>query len=108
MTAKPLPFFKTKLRDVAKQLFLENGWRLPQGLWTEPRDPRIHAGRAAAGQRGGIDPSKSKPRSTNAGIFSAALMPLPLRWRSAGSSREGDRRGYVAVTVGGQRFSSPA
>ncbi|HST36339.1 MAG TPA: relaxase/mobilization nuclease domain-containing protein [Allosphingosinicella sp.] len=26
MTAKHLPFFKSKLREVARQLFLENGW----------------------------------------------------------------------------------
>lgn len=32
MTAKPLPFFKTKLREIAKQLYIENGWELPKGF----------------------------------------------------------------------------
>jgi len=41
MSAKPLPFFKSKLRDVAKQLFIENGWELPKGFESrEQRDPR--------------------------------------------------------------------
>src|SRR3546814_12700370 len=41
MTAKPLPFFKTKLRDIAKELYLENGWKMPEGFRDSSlRDPR--------------------------------------------------------------------
>lgn len=32
MTAINLPFFKTKLNNMAKALFLEHGWRLPEGF----------------------------------------------------------------------------
>ena len=32
MTARPLPFFKTKLREVSKGLYLEHGWQMPRGL----------------------------------------------------------------------------
>src|SRR3546814_11029161 len=41
MTAKPLPFFKTKLRDIAKELYLGNGWKMPEGFRDSSlRDPR--------------------------------------------------------------------
>ncbi len=32
MTAKNLPFFKTRLSEVSKELYLENGWDLPKGF----------------------------------------------------------------------------
>lgn len=32
MKARPLPFFKNKLREVSKSIYLENGWRMPMGL----------------------------------------------------------------------------
>ncbi|WP_207209833.1 relaxase/mobilization nuclease domain-containing protein [Tropicimonas sp. IMCC6043] len=41
MTAINLPFYKTRLKEVSKDLFLEHGWRLPDGLRDrENRDPR--------------------------------------------------------------------
>jgi hypothetical protein len=40
MTAEPLAFFKTKLRDISKQLDLEHGWQMPKGLMdSKARDP---------------------------------------------------------------------
>lgn len=32
MTAKQMSFFKTKLADLSRQLYLENGWALPKGF----------------------------------------------------------------------------
>lgn len=32
MTAKNLPFYKTRLSEVSKELYLENGWDLPKGF----------------------------------------------------------------------------
>jgi hypothetical protein len=41
MTAKQLSFFKTKLREVSKELYLDNGWKMPAGLMdAHARDPR--------------------------------------------------------------------
>lgn len=41
MTARPLPFFKNRLREVSKQLYLEHGWQMPRGLMdSKERDPR--------------------------------------------------------------------
>lgn len=32
MTARALPFFKTKLMRIARDLYLEHGWAMPQGI----------------------------------------------------------------------------
>lgn len=41
MKAVNLPFYKTRLNDVSKDLFLEHGWRLPDGYRDRnSRDPR--------------------------------------------------------------------
>lgn len=34
MKAINLPHYKLKLRDLSKQLYLENGWQMPRGSWT--------------------------------------------------------------------------
>ena len=41
MTAKPMSFYKNKLQEVSRQLYLENGWKMPRGLVdSKERDPR--------------------------------------------------------------------
>ncbi|WAC47574.1 hypothetical protein OVA03_12795 [Asticcacaulis sp. SL142] len=41
MTAKNLSFFKNTLREISKQLYLENGWQMPRGFVnSQERDPR--------------------------------------------------------------------
>jgi hypothetical protein len=32
MTARPLPYFKRKLMEVSRELYLEHGWKLPRGF----------------------------------------------------------------------------
>jgi hypothetical protein len=32
MTAKPLPFFKQKLMGIARELYLDHGWKMPRGF----------------------------------------------------------------------------
>jgi hypothetical protein len=41
MTARQLPFFKTKLVGISRELYLEHGWDMPRGLANSTqRDPR--------------------------------------------------------------------
>ena len=41
MKAVNLPHFKNKLRDISKELYLENDWHMPKGyIDSEARDPR--------------------------------------------------------------------
>lgn len=108
MTAKPLPFFKTKLREISKQLYLENGWKMPQGLadsnLSDPRNFTLAEWQQA--KRAGIDAKQVKQTiqecwavSDNAASFAKVLESRGL------FLAKGDRRGHVAVSMEGEAFS---
>ncbi len=108
MTAKPLPFFKSKLRDIAKQLYLENGWKLPAGFVdTKSRDPRnFTLDEWQQAKRAGLDPKQLKSSIQEAWSISdsPASFERALEERGLFLAR-GDRRGHVAVTIEGDVFS---
>jgi len=110
MTAKPLPFFKNKLMEVSKQLYLEHGWQMPKGFANaKDRDPRNftlaewqqakrvgrHAGELKA------DIQEAWAISDTRQSFSHALEERGLYLA------RGDRRGHVAVTFEGEVISVP-
>ena len=110
MTAKPLPFFKNKLMEVSKQLYLEHGWQMPKGFANaKDRDPRNfslaewqqakrvgrHAGELKA------DIQEAWAISDTRQAFSHALEERGLYLA------RGDRRGHVAVTFEGEVISIP-
>jgi len=108
MTAKPLPFFKTKLRDIGRQLFLENGWKMPAGFTdSKLRDPRnFSLDEWQQGKRAEIDPRELKAAvqeawaiSDNRNAFVSALEERGL------FLARGDRRSHVAVTLEGEVFA---
>lgn len=108
MTAKPLSFFKAKLRNIAKELFLENGWQMPEGF----RDSRLRDPRRCSlaewqqAKRAGLDGREVKATiqecwamSDNGPAFAKALEERGL------FLARGDRRGYVAITLEGEVFA---
>lgn len=110
MTAKPLPFFKNKLMEVSKQLYLEHGWQMPKGFANaKDRDPRNftlaewqqakrvgrHAGELKA------DIQEAWAISDTRQAFSHALEERGLYLA------RGDKRGHVAVTFEGEVISIP-
>ena len=108
MTAKPLPFFKSKLRDIAKGLYLEHGWSLPRGFMDkEQRDPRnFDLTQWQQAKRMGRDPAALKEAiqecwstSDNRDSFASALEQRGLYLA------KGDRRANVAVTFEGEILS---
>jgi hypothetical protein len=110
MTAIPLPFFKTKLREVSKELYLEHGWKLPRGLIdSKARDPRNFTleewqqakriGRDAAELKGII--IECWASSDSAAAFAKALGERGMYLA------KGDRRAHVAVTFEGETLQSP-
>jgi hypothetical protein len=108
MTAKHLPFFKTKLNDLAKQLFLENGWAMPKGFENPKlRDPTSFTLREwQQAKRAGLDPRELKAavqdcwkRSDGAVAFAHALEERGLYLA------KGDRRGHVVLTLDGEPFA---
>lgn len=108
MTARPLPFFKRTLNGIAKELYLENGWAMPDGFRdSRLRDPRSFTlGEWQQAKRVGIDPREVKGAaleawavSDNGPAFARALEERGL------FLAQGDRRGHVALTVDGEAFA---
>ena len=108
MSAKPLRFFKSKLRDVAKQLFIENGWELPKGFESrEQRDPRNFTLKEwQQASRAGLDAKQLKGLAQEAWAMSdnRAAFTRALEERGLFLAR-GDRRSHVAVTLSGDVFA---
>ncbi|MCZ8283305.1 MAG: relaxase/mobilization nuclease domain-containing protein [Aquidulcibacter sp.] len=112
MTAKHLPFFKTKLNSLAKQIYLENGWAMPKGFENPKlRDPTsftLKEWQQAKRANGiwGLDPRELKSavqdcwkRSDGATAFTNALEERGLYLA------RGDRRGHVVLTLDGEPFA---
>lgn len=108
MSAKPLPFFKSRLRDVAKQLFIENGWELPKGFESrERRDPRNFTLQEwQQANRAGLDAKQLKGLAQEAWVMSdnRAAFTRALEERGMFLAR-GDRRSHVVVTLNGDVFA---
>jgi hypothetical protein len=105
MTAKPLPYFKNKLRDLGRELYLEHGWKMPRGFMNScEADPRNFTlaewqqakrmGRNARDLKEAIQECWAV--SDSRGSFASAL-----RERGLYLAR-GNRRGFVAVPVEGE------
>jgi hypothetical protein len=103
-----MPFFKTKLQALAKEVYLENGWAMPKGF----ANPRLRDARNFSldewqqAKRAGIDPRElraaiidSWKQSDNVKSFAAALEERGLYLA------RGDRRSFVAVTIDGDVHS---
>ncbi|MEJ7934700.1 relaxase/mobilization nuclease domain-containing protein [Sphingobium sp. AN558] len=110
MTAQPLPFFKMKLREISKGLYLEHGWQMPRGLMdSKERDVRnFTLAEWQQAKRAGHDPKIIKATiqecwvsSGNRAEFSKALEGRGLYLA------KGDSRAYVALTIEGEVMSIP-
>lgn len=108
MTAKELPHFGWKLRKLAKEIFLENGWNMPRGYESAKlRDPRnFTLDEWQKAKRAGIDPRELKSAVQNCwnhadgvNAFAAALEDRGL------FLARGDRLGFVAINVDGDVFA---
>ena len=108
MKAIKIDFYKRRLTGISKELFLENGWPLPDGL----RDHRrrnplkfsLHEWQQA--KRTGLDPKETKAllrecwnASDSRASFEAALQDKGF-WLAAG-----DKRSFVAVDWRGEVYS---
>lgn len=108
MTAKDLPFFKRKLNELSKQIFLENGWAMPKGFENPKlRDPTSFTLKEwQQAKRVGLDPRELKSavqdcwkRSDGATAFANALEERGLYLA------RGDRGGHVVLTLDGEPFA---
>jgi hypothetical protein len=100
MTAINLSHFKRKCTDISRELYLEHGWQLPEGLRDHAkRDPfNLTNGEWQQAKRQGIDPRQVKSliqeaweHSDNLSSFNHALEERGL------FLARGDKRGFVAL-----------
>lgn len=108
MKAIHLPHYKSKLRSVAKELFLDHGWELPKGFVDQRlRDPTTFTlADWQQAKRAKLDARDLKREvqecyatSDSRAAFSQALKERGL-WLA-----KGDRRGYVALHHSGEVFA---
>lgn len=110
MKAVPLPHFKLKLRDLSRDLFLNHGWVLPDGLATygnkSPLNFTLEEWQSA--KRQGLDPREIKQVFQQAWERSDSQIGFKnaLEERGYFLSR-GDRRGFVALDVDGKAYAIP-
>jgi hypothetical protein len=108
LTAKNLPFFKNKLRDLSRDLYIENGWKMPRGLMnSREADPRnFTLAEWHQAKRAGLHARdiKSIMQECWAASDSAAAFTQALKARGFTLAR-GDRRGHVAISPEGEVFS---
>jgi len=108
MKAIPLPFFKRKLMDLSRELFIENNWQMPRGMVTsQERDLRNFS--LAEWQQ--AKRAKKDVREVKAGLQDSwALSDSKAAFAAALEDRgyklaRGDRRGLVAVDHKGEVYS---
>jgi hypothetical protein len=108
MKAVPLSFSHLKLQDLSRELYLEHGWRMPEGLADQSRsDPRnFTLDEWQQAKRQGHDPRAIKTALQDAWAISdnKAALVHALKERGYMLAR-GDRRGYVAVDHKGEVFA---
>lgn len=108
MTAINLPHFKLKLRDISRQLYLENEWRMPSGLAnSEERNPlNFTREEWQQAKRFGIDPRKIKEAFQDCWAMSDGLKGFRAAMEARGYYlAQGDRRGVVAVDWRGEIYA---
>ncbi len=108
MTAINLPHYKRKLTSLSKELYLEHGWNLPDGL----RDPLLKDplnfthGEWQQALRAKRDPREIKQAFQHAWQYSDSTKALNAALNEHGFIlARGDRRGFVAVDYVGEVYS---
>lgn len=100
MTARPLPFFKNRLMEISRSLYLEHGWKLPQGLIRQGmRDPtNFTLAEWQQAKRQGADPrlARAALQECWSRADSRAAFERALEERAFFLAR-GDRRGFVVL-----------
>jgi hypothetical protein len=108
MKAIPLPFYKRNLTSISRDLYLEHGWRMPDGLRGKgQRDPlNFTLAEWQQAKRTRQDPREMKvlfqacwSASDDRRSFEAALKDKGL-WLA-----RGDKRGFVAMDWRGEVYS---
>lgn len=103
-----LPFYKTKLMDLSRELFFEHGWQMPQGLLDrDSRDP-LNFSLAEWQQAKRLNEDPKRLRTMFKGCWALSDNRASLEHALKGYGlylAKGDRRGYVAIDYRGEVYS---
>jgi hypothetical protein len=108
MKAVNLSHYKLKLRDIAKELYLEHGWQLPNGfIDSKERNPlNFSLAEWQQAKRHGDDPKVIKQLFQECWAASDSKQAFIKALEERGYTlAQGDRRGYVAVDYRGEVYS---
>jgi hypothetical protein len=108
MKAINLPHYKLKLRDMSRELYLENGWQMPRGLVnSKERDPtNFTHSQWEQVKRAGHDPRALKSMFQDCWAASDSRQAFAAAIQARGYTlARGDRRGYVAVDYRGEVYA---
>jgi hypothetical protein len=108
MKAINLPWYKMRLNEVARELYLEHGWQMPEGFRNRAsRDPlafTLEEWQQAKRTRQDPKLTKSMIRECWAGSDNREAFEAALRDKGLWLAR-GDKRGFVAVDWRGETYS---
>lgn len=108
MKAIKLPYYKRQLNDVAREMYLEDGWEMPKGFRDRSeRDPlsfSLQEWQQAKRTRQDPKAIKASMREAWAGSDSRQGFEAALRERGYMLAK-GDKRGFVAVDWRGEVYS---
>ncbi|WP_298307617.1 relaxase/mobilization nuclease domain-containing protein [uncultured Erythrobacter sp.] len=110
LTARQMSFHKMKLQNVARELYREHGWKMPEGLADRSKsDPRNYIlAEWQQAKRADKDAGQIKEAFQDAWAISdnRASFEHALKERGYWLAR-GDRRGFVAIDHKGEVYSIP-
>lgn len=110
MTAKHLPFFKQKLMQVSRDLYLEHGWKLPAGIAEKGarRADNFDLALWQQAKRNGLDPRDLKQDIQACWKGSDNLKSFERALRDSGFFlAKGDKRSFVVLDHNGAVYSLP-
>jgi hypothetical protein len=108
MKAVPMSFFKNRLSQLSKELYLEHGWELPDGHkengWKSPLNFTLAEWQQA--KRLDLDPRELKTLFRDAWVHADGGRSFRAALEDRGYFlARGDRRGFVAVDIQGEVHS---
>ncbi len=108
MTAIPMPFFKTRLMEVSRDLYLEHDWSMPKGLLDRHVRNPFNFTRAEWQQAKRVQQNPQLIKAAFRRCWETSDTPKALQ--NALEERgyflaRGDRRGFVAIDVRGEVYA---
>ncbi len=108
MKAVHLPFYKMKLQEISRRLYLEHGWKMPDGLRDKTlRNPLNYSLEEwQQAKRAGIDPKALKAVIQECWNMSDSQKAFANALQEQGFVlAKGDRRGFVVVNYQGEVYA---